>query len=182
MEDRRLKEENTIKVNEKKAIDVNDELQNRMIEEDSEAESYENDNYPNFEMKEQIVMKHRIEFMGKISLTCDGRNVSSRSRTVMAASVANALDVDINLTNISKTTAWRKGQEARHKQSKEIKDNSMCPDKVVVHWDGKTLTLRGRLESKRVCVYLSGVQEEKMRKLLGISETGQSAGWTSSSL
>ena len=64
MEDRRLKEENTIKVNEKKAIDVNDELQKRMIEEDSEAESYENDNYPNFEMKEQIVMKHKIEFMG----------------------------------------------------------------------------------------------------------------------
>ena len=33
------------------------------------------------------------------------------------------------------------------------------------------MTLRGRLESKRVCVYLSGVEEEKMRKLLGIPET-----------
>ena len=90
--------------------------------------------------------------------------------------MANALGVDIDKTNISKTTAWRKGRETRLQKSKQIKNNFKCPDKVVVHWDGKTLKVRGGLESKRVYVYLSGVEEERMRKLLGIPETESGTG------
>ena len=40
----------------------------------------------------------------------------------------------------------------------------------MAHWDGKTMTLRGRIESKRVCIYLSGVDAEETRKLLGIPQ------------
>ena len=127
-DDRRLKEENAIKVNEKKSKYAEEELKKR-----SEVEIDENENDPTFEVKEWRVMKKMIDVMSKISLTCDGRNVSGRSRIAIAASVANALHVDIIQTNISKTTAWRKGHEARLKQSKEIKDNFKCPDRVVVH-------------------------------------------------
>ena len=38
---------------------------------------------------------------------------------------------------------------------------------MVVHWDGKTLTLGGNVKSARVCV---GVDEEQTRNLLGIPE------------
>ena len=47
---------------------------------------------------------------------------------------------------------------------------------MVVHWDGKTLKVCGQLESKRVCVYVSGVEEEQVRKLLGIPETSSGKG------
>ena len=118
----------------------------------------------------------KIEVMKKISLTCDARNISIRDRTVVAASVANALGIDIDQTDISKTTAWRTGQKARIEKARDIIDTYECPDKVVVHWDGKTLTLRGRIESIRVCVYLSGVDAEKTRKLLGIPKTESGKG------
>ena len=56
------------------------------------------------------------------------------------------------------------------KKAKEIIDSYECPDKVVVHWDGKTLTLRGQIDYIWVCIYLSGVDAEKTKKLLGIPE------------
>ena len=114
--------------------------------------------------------------MGKISLTCDAMNISVRDRTVISATVANALGVDLDKTNINQTTAWRKGKEVRLEKAKDIIASYTCPDKVVVHWDGKTFKLRGRIESKRVCIFISGVDEEKTRKLLGIPETESGRG------
>ena len=102
--------------------------------------------------------------------SADGRNISVRDRTVMAASVVNALGMNINDTNINKTSAWRKGQKFRKEKAESIKASFVCPEKVVVHWDGKTLKLRGNIKSNRVCIYLSGVDEESIRKLLGIPE------------
>ena len=67
--------------------------------------------------------KKTIDVMGKISLTADSLNISVRDRTVMAASVVNALGLDINNTNVSKTSAWRKGQTARIEKADQIKDN-----------------------------------------------------------
>ena len=62
------------------------------------------------------------------------------------------------------------GQKARLEKSADILTNFECQDMVVVHWDGKTLKLRGRIESKRVCIFISGVDAHKTRKLLGIPE------------
>jgi hypothetical protein len=140
---------------------------------DNEESGDENENKDNEEYSASPVQgprRKKIDIMGKISLTCDARNISTRDRTMVAASVVNALGIDINETNINKTTAWEKGRKVRLEKAQEIKDNFNCPDMVVAHWDGKTLALRGRIESKRVCVYLSGVDAEKTRKLLGIPE------------
>lgn len=120
--------------------------------------------------------KPKLDIMGQISLACDARNISTRDRTVLAAATVKACGIDIMDTNISKTVAWDKGRKVRLVKAKEVKDQFVCPEKVVVHWDGKTLMLRGRLESKRVCVYLSGVDAARTRKLLGIPEVKSGKG------
>ena len=74
-----------------------------------------------------------------------------------------------------KTPAWEKGQKIRAAKAKEICDTFQCPAKGVIHWDGNTLLLRGRVESKRVCVYWSGVEEDKSRKLLPEADSGKGA-------
>ena len=129
--------------------------------ENKSEEVDENSNDKDFVSKETRTGISKIAVMTKISLTCDARNISIRDRTVVAASVANALGVDIDQTDISKSTAWRNGQKIRLEKAKEIMDTYVCPDRVVVHWDGKTLTLRGHIKSIRVCIYLSGVDAEK---------------------
>ena len=144
--------------------------------ENKSEEVDENSNDKDFVSKETRTGISKIAVMTKISLTCDARNISIRDRTVVAASVANALGVDIDQTDISKSTAWRNGQKIRLEKAKEIMDTYVCPDRVVVHWDGKTLTLRGHINSIRVCIYLSGVDAEKTRKLLGIPETSSGKG------
>ena len=176
-DERRLKEDKTKEKTKKRNEKEKEEIEKRKLEaEEEDSEMDDNGNDPDYQSKEKKIKQSKIDVMGKISVTCDAKNVPIRVRTVVAASVANALGIDIDKTNISKTTAWRKGRETRLKKSKEIKDNFKCPDKVVVHWDGKTLKVRGGLESKRVCVLLSGVEEERMRKLLGIPETESGTG------
>ena len=116
------------------------------------------------------IKKKKIDIMGKISVTCDARNISLRDRIFVASSVCNAVGIPIKDTNISLGTSWYQGSKVRLDKADEIKNKFVCPDKVVAHWDGKTLTLRGRIESKRVAIYISGVDGEHTRKLLGIPE------------
>ena len=84
--------------------------------------------------------KRKINVMGPISLTADARNLSLRDSVVMAASVSKAMGVNIDDTNISKSTAWYQRSKERVKRAEKVMDEFVCPDKVVVHWDGKTLT------------------------------------------
>ena len=161
-DDRRLNEERAREAKEKEVKEAKEKEEKTKYERDENEDEVgmdENKNDPTFKVKERQMKKNKIDVMGKISLTCDARNISKNDRTVVAASVANALGVNINQTNISSTTAWRKGQEVRSKKAREVKVGFRCPDKAVVHWDGKTLAVRGRLETKRVCVYLSAVEE-----------------------
>ena len=116
------------------------------------------------------IKKKKIDIMGKISVTCDARNISLRDRIMVASSVCNAVGIPIEDTNISLGTSWYQGSKVRLDKADEIKEKFVCPDKVVAHWDGKTLALRGRIESKRVAIYISGVDGEHTRKLLGIPE------------
>ena len=120
--------------------------------------------------------KKKIDIMSKISITSDRANVSYQARTMIAASTANALGIDIGDTNISKTSGWRKAQEVRTKTSATIKEKFKCPDKCTVHWDGKGLTLKGNRKSNRVCVYLTGADANTTRKLLGVPETPSGTG------
>ena len=72
-------------------------------------------------------------------------------------------------------TSRRRGQQERLKKAKEIRAEFVLPQSVVVHWDGKMLRLRGKILSNRVCVYISGVDQE-LRKLLGIPEAKDGTG------
>ena len=97
--------------------------------------------------------RKKIDIMGKVSLTSDRANVSYRDRAMIAASTANALGVNIEHTNISKSTACRKAQQVRSKTAASVKEEFKCPSKVTLHWDGKIVTLKGNKKSNRVCVY-----------------------------
>ena len=43
-------------------------------------------------------------------------------------------------------------------------------------WDGKILKVRGKKQSNRVAVYITGVTEEDVRKLLEVPETEDGSG------
>ena len=151
-DDRRLNEERAREAKEKEVKEAKEKEEKTKYERDENEDEVgmdENKNDPTFQVKERQMKKDKIDVMGKISLTCDARNISKNDHTVVAASVANALGVNINQTNISSTTVWRKGQEVRSKKAREVKKGFRCPDKAVVHWDGKTLAVRGRLASWR---------------------------------
>ena len=126
--------------------------------------------------KGRDLKRKKIDVMGPISLTVDARNLSVRDGVVVAASVVNTMGVNLNDTNVSKSTSWYQRKKERTKRAEKVRAEFSCPDRVVVHWDGKTLTLRGRVESKRVCIYLSGVEAVNMIKLLGIPECSTGKG------
>ena len=90
--------------------------------------------------------KPRLDIMGQISLVCDARNTSTRNQVVLAAATVKACGINIMDTNISKSVAWVKGRKVRLVKAKEVKlpskDHFVCPEKMVVHWDGTTLMLR----------------------------------------
>ena len=77
---------------------------------------------------------------------------------------------------MSKSTACRKAHSERISISDNVKDNFQCPQHVSVYFDGKTLTLKGKMKSIRIAVYISGVDAEKVWKLLGIPETPPGTG------
>ena len=118
--------------------------------------------------------------MGPVSATADRLGLSVRARTVMAASVANTLGVDINMTNISKSAAWERTQKERIRISGFIKDNFKKPVRLVVQWDGKIVKEKANRLSNRVCVYITGVENEDVRKLLGVPETVDGTGMAES--
>ena len=138
-------------------------------------EEFEDDTVKNW-MKSNKPKK--IDVMGAIAKTADARNISQGDSTFLAAATANVLGIDLDNTNISKTSARRRGRVARLKTSKKIREDFLCPNKTVLHWDGKTLKLRGRVTSSRVAVYLSGLgaPEDQLRKLLGIPEAKDGTG------
>ena len=119
---------------------------------------------------------NKLNVMGPASATADRLGLSVRQRCMFAASVVNALGVDVSDTNINRGTAWKKGQEERLKISASIKEDFECPDLVIVHWDGKILTITGNIESNRVAVYISGVDATGFRKLIGCPETKDGTG------
>jgi hypothetical protein len=173
------------KINLKEKIEVEDFQLRIQMEEMSEAEDNEqgSDDDPEFEGPQKRDTKKKIDVMGEIAITSDRINLSIGQRTKIAASVVNAMNGNIYETNISNTTAWRRSQEVRTETASKIKEDFQCPDKVTVHWDGKTMKLKGNVKSNRVCVYLTGADAEKTMKLLGAQRPhmgweGQSKWWS----
>ena len=155
-----------------------------MKEDLAEALRYENEGEPEKKTKRQLddmdygpkERLKKIDVMGAISRTADARGLSLRDRVAVGASVANVMKVDINQTNISTTSAHRKAKVERKRIAKIVRDDFKCPGLVSLHWDGKTLTVRGKIKSNRIAVYLTGTDGQKYRKLLGIPETPSGSG------
>ena len=118
----------------------------------------------------------KIDIMGAISRTSDARGLSLRDRIAVAASVTNAIGVDLNQTNINLSSAHRRAKAERIRIAKSVKEEFKCPDLVSLHWDGKTLTIKGKIKSNRIAVYLTGTDGQRYRKLLGIPETPSGSG------
>ena len=120
--------------------------------------------------------RNKLDVMGPVTATADRLGLSVRDRCMMAASVANVLDVDLDATNISKNSAWRRSKQERIKITHTIKEEFIVPEKAVLHWDGKILKMKGNNQSNRVCIYVTGVTPEGVRKLLGAPETKDGTG------
>ena len=114
--------------------------------------------------------------MGGISLCADRLGLSMRDRTMLAASVVNAMGGDIDKTNINLYSAWNRGRQVREQKAAEIKEQFEIPSRVSVHWDGKSLKLKAGQKSNRVCVHLSGADSSKAQKLLGVPEVNSGTG------
>ena len=95
--------------------------------------------------------KRKIDVMGPITATADRLGLSVSQRCTMAATVANTLGVDIDDTNICRSSAWRRAREERVKLSNIIKENFNKPGMLIVHWDGKIFKVKGNTQSNRVC-------------------------------
>ena len=126
------------------------------------------DDNDNFEGPKERTRK--IDIMGPLSKTADAIGLSFRARTAIAASVVNALNIDILDTNINHNSALRKARQERVRIAQKVKEDFNCPDCVSVHWDGKVLILKGKIKTNRVAVSVTGVNTERVRKLLGVPD------------
>ena len=162
-------------------IDMTTDAGMNDVEEDDEDEEDVVDNGDEADIdfdpgKEKKVKTKMLDIMGPVTATADRLGLSVRQRTMMAASVTNTLGIDIKHTNINKSSAFKKAQKQRLKISETIMEEFEKPEQCVVHWDGKILKVKGNLQSNRVCVYLTGADAEKARKLLGVPETKDGTG------
>ena len=146
-EQQRLKEAARLEKEERDRLEEDERKRSFYKETTRETEEVEaldvNENDLTYEER-KTKKKKKIDVMGAIAQCSDARHLSVRDKTFVAASVSNAFGIGIEETNISKTTAWRRGCEERVKKAAEIKDNFSCPNKVCVHWDGKTLQKKGQ--------------------------------------
>ena len=136
----------------------------------------ENNNDENYTMIEKRIKTKKIDVMGPISNTGDRLGLSSRSKAMIAAAVVKAVGINVEETNINRGSALLKAKQTRLKTAKAIKDNFICPEHVVVHWDGKLLKLKAGAKADHICVYISGANEDKVTKLLGVPEVDSGSG------
>ena len=84
--------------------------------------------------------------------------------------------MDINQTNISKSSAWERSTQKRLQIATSIKDNFQKPERAVAHWDGKLCKEKANLQSNRIAVYVTGAEAKPFRKLLGVPEAPDGTG------
>ena len=108
--------------NEQKSLeDKKDLMERKRMEKENFDEGEDIDNNNDKTYAAGKLRKKKVDIMGKISLTADRANVSYTARAMIAASTINAIGGNIDETNISKTTAWRKAQKARSQTAAQIK-------------------------------------------------------------
>ena len=69
------------------------------------------------------------------------------------------------------------GNKVRATKANSIKQEFQIPEHIVLHWDGKICNVKCNSNSNRVAIYISGVNTDCLKKLLGAPEildgTGQ---------
>ena len=154
---------------------VAEQNNNKRVAPDPEDEDIvDDDKSGNYRSKKSKVAK--IDIMGAIAVTGDRLGLSVRKKTMFAASICSAVGIDINNTNVSATSTWRRTRQERLDTAKAVKDDFVKPKYITVHWDGKILKLEAGISSDRCCVYISGANEEKLTKLLGVPEIPNGSG------
>ena len=103
-----------------------------------------------------------------VTLTLDAKNlpsllatfsvanrVSIRQELKMVATILKLGHAKISDTKISISTIHRQRTKTIKIKAKQLKDNFVCPDHVVIHWDGKIIQVMSGLTEDRVAVVLS---------------------------
>ena len=124
------------------------------IEEDSNEEEDEEGEYKSSSSRPR---KRKINIVGPISLAADGRGLSIRDRTVLAAESVKAAGIDVQDTNISVGSAYYHAKKSRVEVSKKVQEEFQCPDHVSVHWDSKMVdcfVFRFRNKTRENLVFL----------------------------
>ena len=153
---------------------LNDNNNTKVIVEPEDREVEDDDISDTYSFKSKRPKVARKDVMEAV--TGDRLGLSVRKKTMFAASLCNAVGVNVRDTNISKTTAWRRTKQERLATAKAVKVKFVKPKHVTVHWDGKILKLQAGVTSDRCCVYISGANAEKISKLLGVPEIPNGTG------
>ena len=69
--------------------------------------------------------KKKLDISGAISVTGDRLNLSYRQRAMIASNVVQAAGISVHDTNISVTTAWRKGKDKRTEKAEKSRTISL---------------------------------------------------------
>ncbi len=81
--------------------------------------------------------------------------VSIRQELKMVATIFKLGQAKISDAKISISTIDRQRTKAVKIKAKQLRDNFVCPDHVVIHWDGKIIQVMSGLTEDRVAVVLS---------------------------
>ena len=151
------------------------------LDSDSEEDTTEvNCNDPVFvpQLKESE-KKRKVDVMGP-SATCGmGRGISVRDRTAYAAEVAKALGVDVNDTNISRSSCHYQDKKVRKSKAAEVrqefKENKS--QHLSLHVDGKMLSeLGSRKSCNRIAVVLRNIGPGSQDHIVAIPKSVSGSG------
>ena len=148
-------------------------------EADDEDDEDDEDESNNEKPSSSRPRKRKINIMGPISLAADGRGISLRDRTIIAAETMKAAGLDINDTNISVGSATYHAKKSRAKLAEKLEEDWRCPSHVTLHWDTKMVEVTGSYQkSNRCCVVLRGCDPENLEIILAIPEIKDGKGKT----
>lgn len=101
-------------------------------------------------------------------LIMDRIGLSNESGSLLFLAIADQFGYKENEVTCSTSTVFRLRKQHREEESGIIKEKFDSTDMKVVHWDGKTYSMRGNRKDKRLAVALSNAREAKMLDVVEI--------------
>lgn len=102
----------------------------------------------------------------ELAQALDAAKVSADSAAVILAAAAKSFGVDLDQTNINRTTIHREREKYRSESVIHLKEHFNPDDILTVHWDGKAVTsLSGNDTIERQAVLVTG---KSTVQLLGV--------------